>query len=283
MKTNQIRRIEKFSKQIQMETMKSIASLGVGHIGGALSIADVLAVLYDEQMQYDAKNPIWEDRDWLVISKGHAGPALYATLALKGFFPMGQLQTLNRPHTHLPSHCDRNLTTGVDMTTGSLGQGASSAAGVATALKMDGKKNTVFLILGDGEIEEGQVWEMAMFAAHRKLDNLIAFVDNNHLQIDGTVEDICSLTNIAERFQSFGWYVQSVNGHDISMIDTAIENAKAQTGRPSMIVLDTIKGHGWSAIEGKVGSHSCNISAEELENALAEMRQAMELIGGDVE
>ncbi len=274
--------LKKFSKQIQMETVKTIASLGTGHIGGALSIADVIAVLYGKQMKYDAQQPRWEERDWLVISKGHAGPALYATLALKGFFPKDQLQTLNQPHTHLPSHCDRNLTTGVDITTGSLGQGASVAAGVAAALKMDDRPNYVYLILGDGEIEEGQVWEMAMFAAHRKLDNLIAFVDNNHLQIDGTVEELCSLTAIDECFRSFGWYAQSINGHDVEQIDQAIENAKAQCGKPSLIVLDTIKGNGWSEIAGRVDSHSRNISKEDAERALDEMQQALDAIGGEL-
>ncbi|MDO4174958.1 MAG: transketolase [Eubacteriales bacterium] len=275
--------LQRFSKQIQMETVKTIASLGTGHVGGALSISDVLAVLYGNQMQYKPQDPRWDDRDWLVVSKGHAGPAVYATLALKGFFPIEQLQTLNQPGTNLPSHCDSNRTPGIDITTGSLGQGASSAAGVALALKMKKKASNVYLILGDGEIEEGQVWEMALFAAHRKLDNLIAFVDNNHLQIDGTVEEVSSMTDIAEKFASFGWYAQNVCGHSVEEIDAAIDKAKAQNGKPSVIVLDTIKGNGWSKIAGKVGSHSCAVTAEDMKSALAEMQAAYNDIGGAAE
>lgn len=267
--------LQRFSKQIQIETIKTIASLGMGHVGGSLSIADTLAVLYGNQMQYKPQDPHWDDRDWLVVSKGHAGPAVYATLALKGFFPMEQLQTLNQPGTNLPSHCDSNRTPGIDITTGSLGQGASSAAGVALALKMKKKASNVYLILGDGEIEEGQVWEMALFAAHRKLDNLIAFVDNNHLQIDGTVEEVSSLTDIAEKFASFGWYTQNVCGHSVEEIDAAIDKAKAQNGKPSVIVLDTIKGNGWSKIAGKASSHIQCISSDDMEQALSEMQCAM--------
>lgn len=271
--------LRRFAKKIQIETMKTIASIGVGHVGGSLSIAEVLAVLYGKQLRHDPKQPRWEDRDWLVVSKGHAGPAVYSTLALRGFFPMEQLLTLNSPGTMLPSHCDRNRTTGIDITTGSLGQGASSAAGVAKAFKIDGKDNNVYLILGDGEIEEGQVWEMALFAGHHKLSNLIAFVDNNHMQIDGTVESLCSMDHIAEKFAAFGWYTQCVNGHDVAAIDAAIDAAKAEPERPSVIVLDTIKGHGWSKTEGQVGSHSRNVTAEDLADALAEMQAALDELG----
>ena len=272
--------LQRFSKQIQMETIKTIASLGTGHVGGALSISDVLAVLYGNQMKYNAKDPKWSERDWLSVSKGHAGPAVYATLALKGFFPMEQLQTLNKPGTNLPSHCDSNRTIGIDITTGSLGQGASSAAGVALAMKLQGKTNRVYLIMGDGELEEGQIWEMAMFAAHRRLDNLIAFVDNNHLQIDGTVEAVSGMTDIAEKFRAFGWDAQNVNGHDAAAIDAAIDYAKMQNGKPSVIIMDTIKGNGWSKIAGTVGSHSCAVTEEDMKSALTEMQEALEKIGG---
>lgn len=273
-----------FSKKIQMKTIETIASIGIGHVGGALSIADLLAVLYGKQMRIDPENPGWEERDWLVVSKGHAGPAVYSALALKGYFPMEQLHTLNQCGTHLPSHCDRNLTTGIDITTGSLGQGASSAAGVALGLKMSGKDSRVYLILGDGEIEEGQVWEMAMFAAAKKLGNMIAFVDNNKLQIDGEVEELCALGDIAQKFRAFGWNACKVNGHDVEQIDAAIEEAKKQTDKPSMIVLDTIKGKGWSETEGKTGSHSRTIGEQDKENALKEMREALKKIEeGDAE
>lgn len=268
--------IKRFSKRIQIETVKMIASLGVGHVGGSLSIADVVAVLYGSQMRFDPNNPQWEGRDWLVCSKGHAGPALYAALALKGFFPMSELETLNRPGTNLPSHCDRNRTPGIDMTTGSLGQGASAAAGVALAQKLKGRGNHVFLILGDGEADEGQVWEMALFANQKKLDNLTAFIDCNKLQIDGTTDEILSLGDLARKFTDFGWHAQDIDGHDILAVDAAIDRARGHRGGPSMIVLNTIKGKGWSAIENKASNHSMTISAKQLEEVLAEMENALE-------
>lgn len=263
-----------FSKRIQMYTMRTIGSLGVGHVGGSLSVADLLAVLYGKVMKYDSGRPDWEERDWLVCSKGHAGPAVYSALALKGFFPESELETLNRPGTRLPSHCDRNLTTGIDMTTGSLGQGASTAAGVAFGMKLDGKNNFVYLILGDGEIQEGQVWEMALFASQRKLSNLIAFVDYNHIQLDGYTDDICSLGDVRAKFEAFGWYAQDVDGHDVEAIEQAVRNAKAQNEKPSMIVLETEKGHGWSEIAGKLNGHCPTVSEEQLKAALEEMQQA---------
>ncbi|MGI6181070.1 MAG: transketolase [Agathobaculum sp.] len=265
-----------FSKHIQMEVVKMIAGLGVGHLGGSLSITDLLSVLYCNQLKYDPKNPQWEDRDWVVMSKGHAGPALYATLALKGFMPMEELATLNRPHTNLPSHVDRTKTPGIDMTCGSLGQGASTAAGVALGMKMNGKDNRVYVVFGDGEIDEGQVWEMALFAGHRKLNNLIGFVDYNKLQLDGTTDKICALGDIGAKFAEFGWYAQTVDGHDVEAIDAAIENAKKQTDKPSMIVLNTIKGNGWSKSANQVGSHSRGLNEEELQEALAEMQAAID-------
>lgn len=278
MQKSEIKELRIFSKNIQIKTIETIASLGIGHVGGSLSIADVLAVLYGKEMNYDPENPRWNDRDWLVVSKGHAGPAVYSALALKGFFPMDQLQTLNQPGTNLPSHCDRNRTAGIDITTGSLGQGASSAAGVSLGLKLQGKENRVYLILGDGEIEEGQVWEMAMFAANRKLSNLIAFVDNNKLQIDGTVEELCSLGDIAAKFASFGWNACKVDGHDVEAIEEAIEAARKQSEAPSVIVLDTVKGNGWSAAEGQIGSHCRNVTPEDAQQALCELQAALKQI-----
>lgn len=271
---NSEKEIKRFAVQIRMEIVKMISRLSAGHLGGALSIADALAVLYSGQLRHDPKNPHWSERDWLVLSKGHCGPALYATLALRGFFPMEMLETLNAPHTNLPSHCDRLRTLGIDMTTGSLGQGASTAAGVAVGLKMDGAPNKVFVIFGDGEIQEGQVWEMAMFAASRHLDNLIALVDYNKLQIDGRTDndEVCCVGDIAAKFTAFGWDSQFVNGHDVAEIDRAIDHAKAHTGSPSAIVLDTVKGKGWSRSENQVGSHSRGLKPEELAEALAELQ-----------
>ena len=275
--TQKAKELKIFAKQIQMEVCKMIARLPAGHLGGSLSIADTLAVLYGNQMKYDPQNPDWPKRDWLVMSKGHCGPALYATLAIKGFFPVEMLKTLNIPHTDLPSHCDRNRTRGIDMTTGSLGQGASTAAGVALGLQMDGKDNKVFLILGDGEIQEGQVWEMAMFAASRHLHNLIALVDFNKLQIDGRTDTdaICNVGDIAAKFKAFNWHAEEINGHSVEAIDAAIDRARDNRNYPSVIILHTVKGHGWSKTAGQAGSHSRGLSEQELQEALAEMTAEM--------
>ena len=273
-----VRDLKIFSKKIQIETIKMIASLGVGHLGGSLSIADALAVLYGAQMKYDPKNPKWEERDWFVCSKGHAGPAVYAALAMKGFFPMSELNTLNRPGTRPPSHCDRLKTPGIDMTTGSLGQGASTAAGIALAHQMNRKSNKVFLMLGDGEINEGQVWEMALFAGTKKINNLIAFVDYNKLQLDGPTCEICDVGNVAKKFEDFGWYAQDIDGHDVLAINNAIENARAQHEKPSMIVLNTIKGDGWSTVANKSSCHNLTISPAQMEEALGEMNAALKRI-----
>lgn len=264
-----------FSIRAKMEVAKMIAHLGIGHLGGALSITEVLAVLYNSQMRYDPANPQWEDRDYLVLSKGHAGPALYATLALKGFYPVEELKTLNRPGTRLPSHCDRQKTPGIDMTCGSLGQGLSVAAGLALSLKQDAKDNRVYAIIGDGESNEGQIWEAVLFAAQHKLDNLVAFIDYNHLQLDGTTESICDLGDVAQKFVDFGWFVLSVDGHDVAAIDAAVNAAKVQQGKPAMIVLNTVKGKGWSKAENQTGSHSRGFTPQELEEALEEMHNAL--------
>ena len=199
-----VNEVKRFAVEIRKETIKCIGKLGVGHIGGALSIVDLLAVLYSGEMNIDPADPKKDDRDMLVVSKGHSGPAVYATLALKGYFPMEMLETLNQPHTNLPSHCDMNRTPGIDMTTGSLGQGSSSAMGIACANRLKGYDNYTYLILGDGEIEEGQVWEAAIFANAKKLTKVIAFVDYNKCQIDDYVQDLCALGDIAKKFESFG-------------------------------------------------------------------------------
>lgn len=267
-----------YSKKIQIETIKMIASLGVGHLGGSLSISDALAVLYGAQMKIDPKNPKWEERDWFVCSKGHAGPAVYAALAMKGYFPMSELDTLNRPGTRLPSHCDRLKTPGIDMTTGSLGQGASTAAGIALAHQMNKKGNKIFLMLGDGEIDEGQVWEMALFAGTKKLNNLIAFVDYNKLQLDGPTCEICDVGNVAKKFEDFGWYAQDIDGHDVRAINSAIDNARSQHEKPSMIVLNTVKGNGWSTVANKSSCHNVTISPAQEKEALGEMNAALKRI-----
>ena len=274
-----VNEVKRFAVEIRKETIKCIGKLGVGHIGGALSIVDLLAVLYSGEMNIDPADPKKDDRDMLVVSKGHSGPAVYATLALKGYFPIEMLETLNQPHTNIPSHCDMNRTPGIDMTTGSLGQGSSSAMGIACANRLKGYDNYTYLILGDGEIEEGQVWEAAIFANAKKLTKVIAFVDYNKCQIDDYVQDLCALGDIAKKFESFGWYAQNVeDGNDVEQIAAAIANAKAQNERPSVIVLNTVKGKGYSKIEGTLGSHNMPVDSSMVEEALAELdKQAQEI------
>ena len=276
----QIDEMKRFSWKIRMEAIKCIAAFGLGHVGGSMSIADVLSVLYSGEMAIDPANPKWEGRDRLVLSKGHCAPALYATLALKGFFPMDWLTTMNQNGTNLPSHADRLKVPGIDMTAGSLGQGGSVAAGMALAFKMDDKPNNVYVIFGDGESQEGQVWEMALFAPQHRLDNLIAFVDYNKLQLDGFCDDIIAMGDMAAKFRDFGWYTINLeDGNDVVAIHDAIEEAKAQTtGKPTMIILNTVKGLGWSEIAGKTNSHAPSVSQEQLPEALAEMQSAYDAI-----
>ena len=264
-----------FAEEIRVETIKELAHLGFGHMGGSMSVTETLAVLYGGQMNYDPKNPAMENRDRLVMSKGHAGPALYAALALKGFFPLDRLNTLNQGGTTLPSHCDRLKTPGVDMTTGSLGQGASMAVGLAKGAKMRGKDYFTYLILGDGECDEGQVWEAALSAAHLKLDNLIAFVDWNKQQLDGAVDDVLGLGDIAQKFREFGWHTQQVDGHDIDALWRAVDQAKAAKGHPSMIVLDTIKGNGCRLALETFPCHHLKFKPEQIAPSVAEAEQAL--------
>lgn len=261
------------AKEIRKLTLECISSIGQGHIGGSFSIVDVLTVLYFKQMNVDPKNPTMEGRDRLVVSKGHAGPGVYATLAYKGFFDKELLKTLNRFGTSLPSHCDMNKTPGIDMTAGSLGQGISCACGLALGAKLKHESSYVYCIIGDGESQEGQVWEASMFAHQQKLDNLIVFLDYNKLQLDGYTDDVNSLIDPYKKWESFGFYTQSVDGHDYEAIDKAIDNAKKNTGSPSMIILNTIKGKGVSFIEDATTSnHSMPISKEDLAKALDELR-----------
>lgn len=264
--------LEKIAREIRILTVKCIASLGSGHIGGSMSIVDVLTALYYKEMNIDPKNPLMEGRDRLVVSKGHAGPAVYATLAHKGYFPESELYTLNKYGTNLPSHCDMNKTPGVDMTTGSLGQGISCAIGLALGSKIKNDNATIYAIIGDGESQEGQVWEAAFFASHKKLDNLIVFLDYNKMQLDGTLEEVNDSGNMYDKFKSFGFDTYSIDGHNIDEIIATIEKAKTVKGMPHMIVLNTIKGKGVSFAEAaKANSHSMPVSKEALEEAIKEL------------
>lgn len=268
--------IEHFAREIRLHTIRAIGTLGVGHIGGAMSIVEVLAVLYSRHLRHDPENPAWKERDRLVLSKGHAGPALYATLALRGFFPLDWLLTLNQGGTRLPSHCDRTKTPGVDMTTGSLGQGLSAACGIAYGNRLDGLDSYTYAIIGDGESDEGQNWEAAMFASHKNLDHLITFTDYNKMQIDGYTRDILDLGDIEGKWRSFGWRVLRVDGHNIKALDAAISLAKTTRGQPVMIIMDTIKGKGCSFAEGNLGNHNMNVSKEQMESALAVLAGEMQ-------
>lgn len=262
-------RLEETAREIRVETIQSIGHLGVGHIGGAMSIVEVLTYLYYHEMTLDPEDPRNPDRDRLVLSKGHAGPALYSILAMKGYLPKEWLRTLNQGGTNLPSHCDRNRTPGIDMTTGSLGQGLSAAVGIALACRLDKRDSTIYAIIGDGESQEGQIWEAAMTAPQFKLDTLIAFTDFNKMQIDGYTADIMNIEKLEDKWKSFGWYVQRIEGHSFEALDKAVQNAKHNSGSPSMIILDTIKGKGCSFAEEKLNNHNMPVSKEQLEEALA--------------
>lgn len=265
--------LEKLAAKIRSQIMISIASFGKGHVGGSLSVADVLAVLYGEVMNVDPGIPDWEGRDRFVLSKGHSGPALYAALALKGYFPLDMLKTLNQNGTNLPSHTDRLKTTGVDMSTGSLGQGASTAVGLALADKNDGKdKIYTYLILGDGECQEGQVWESALFAAQQNICNLITFVDANKKQLDGYVKNICDMRSLADKFAAFGYNtIETEDGNDVEQIYNAIQKAKECKTKPSVIVLNTVKGKGITHYEQMFSNHSAGVTKENLKEALDEL------------
>jgi transketolase len=267
-------RLEELAKEIRIATLEEFGHLGFGHIGGAMSIVELLAVLYGKVMRYKPEEPRWDGRDWLVLSKGHAGPALYATLALKGFFPYDMLKTLNQGGTNLPSHADRNKTPGVDMTTGSLGQGMSTGLGVALGLKMDGKDNYVYLVLGDGECQEGQIWEGALYGGNAKLDNLIVFVDYNKQQLDGYVDNINPLGDLRAKWETFGWFAQEVDGHDVAQIYEAIRTAQEVEGKSSVIILHTIKGKGCTFAEGVEFNHHMRFTKEQIEQAIAALKGA---------
>lgn len=257
-----------FAEEIRVTALKEFQALGFGHIGGAMSIIEVLACLYGKYMKYDSQNPRMPERDWLVISKGHAGPSLYATLALKGFFPIEELKTLNQGGTNLPSHCDRNKTIGVDMTTGSLGQGISSAIGIAYGNRLSGYDSNTYLIVGDGECNEGEIWEGAMLAPKLQLGNLITFVDCNKQQLDGWTKDVLDMGDMEEKWRVFGWHTQRVNGHDISALCDAIDAARAVKDQPSAIIIDTIKGNGCSFAETICPSHHLRFKPEQMVEAL---------------
>jgi len=274
MQEQEVEWLEAKAKKIRQLTIDSIGYLGVGHVGGSMSVVEVLTLLYYKHMNVDPDDPKKRDRDQLVLSKGHAGPALYSVLADKGFFPIEWLHTLNKGGTNLPSHCDRNRTPGIDMTTGSLGQGLSAAIGIALGNRLDHVDSTVYCIVGDGESNEGQIWEAAMAGAQFQVSNLIAFTDYNKMQIDGYMCDVMNIEDLTAKWVSFGWFVQRVNGHSFEDMDKAIERAKAEAYRPSMIVLDTIKGKGIFFAEGLLSNHNMPVDYEAAKEACARLNGA---------
>lgn len=267
--------LKKLACKVRMGVIEGTFNAKSGHPGGSLSIADIITYLYFEEMNVDPKNPAWEDRDRFVLSKGHTAPALYSALALKGFFPFELIKTLRKPDSILQGHPSMRYTPGVDMSTGSLGQGISAAVGMALGAKLKGKDFRVYTALGDGEIEEGQVWEAAMFAGNRKLDNLVVVVDFNNLQIDGSLDEVNSPCPIDEKFAAFGWNVIVINGHCFDEIDEAFKKAKETKGKPTCIVAKTVKGKGVSFMEDKCDWHGSAPNAEQYEQAMKELGDAL--------
>ncbi|WP_146622688.1 transketolase [Enterococcus florum] len=276
MKKETLSQLKGLAAEIRTESIEAIRKVGSGHIGGSLSIVELLAVLYGKQMTYDPRNPEWEDRDRLVLSKGHAGPAWYSALAAVGFFDKAWLGTLNEGGTRLPSHPDRTKTPGVDATTGSLGQGTSVAAGIATGLRMQNKDSYVYLIVGDGELNEGQCWEAFQYLAHFKLNHCILIIDENKKQLDGTTKEILNPFDLVEKMRAFGFATVKVKGDDLEAIDQAIEQCKAVNDQAVCIVLDSIKGQGVTFFEEMEANHSVKFNSpevqEETDKALAELR-----------
>ena len=259
------------ANNIRRGIIDGVYSAGSGHPGGSLSIADVLAYLYFKEMRIDPKNPDWEDRDRLVLSKGHTAPGLYSALANRGYFPVEELKTLRKPGSFLQGHPDMRGTPGCDMSSGSLGQGISVACGMALASKLDGDRFRVYAIMGDGELEEGQVWEAAMFAGDKKLDTLCAIVDNNNLQIDGTLDEVNAPYPIDKKFEAFNFNVIKVNGHDFDELDDAFTRARATKGMPTVIVMNTVKGKGVSFMENNVGWHGAAPNDEQYRQAMHDL------------
>lgn len=268
MKIEKVSELEKMAKEVRKGIIEAVYNGKSGHPGGSLSVADILTVLYFNELNIDEKNPKWEDRDRLVLSKGHCSPALYSCLANRGFFSVEDLKTFRNINSYLQGHPDMNKVPGVDMTTGSLGQGLSSAVGMAIAGKMDKKDYRVYCILGDGEIEEGQIWEAAMSAKKYKLDNLCVIVDNNNLQIDGTVEEVMSPYPIDEKFRSFGFEIIKIDGHNMQEIMDAFDVAKHIKDKPVCIIAKTIKGKGISYMENQVGWHGKAPNEEQYKMAI---------------
>ena len=261
--------------KVRMGIIEGTHSAKSGHPGGSLSAADLFTYLYFKELNVDPADPKWEDRDRFVLSKGHTAPGLYAALALRGFFPMEDMKTLRHIGSYLQGHPNMNTVPGIDMSTGSLGQGISCAAGMALGLKYQGKPQRVYTLLGDGEIQEGQVWEACMFASHYHLDNLCVIVDNNGLQIDGNVADVMSPYPIVEKLEAFGFRVETIDAHDFDQMEAAFNAARATKGQPTAIVMKSVKGKGVSYMENQAGWHGKAPNDAEYEQAMNELKAAL--------
>ncbi len=275
MEQAKLNRLKKIAADVRLDILEEVHSANSGHPGGSLSIADIITYLYFEEMNVDPKNPKWSERDRLVLSKGHTAPALYAVLAEKGFFPKEDLKTFRHVDSYLQGHPDMKGTPGVDMSSGSLGLGISAACGMALAAKVDGKDYRTYAILGDGETQEGQVWEAAMFAAHYKLDNLCIFVDLNGLQIDGPIAEVMNPAPHDKKFEAFGWNVITIDGHDFDQIEAALAAAKTVKGKPTAIIATTTKGKGVSFMENQVSWHGAAPNDEQYATAVADIKATL--------
>lgn len=271
MEQARIKELKRISANIKLGALEAVFSASSGHPGGSLSISDILSYLYFEEMIIDPRDPKKADRDRFVLSKGHTAPALYAALAERGYFPREDLKTFRHIDSYLQGHPDMKGTPGVDMTTGSLGLGFSAACGMALSAKISGESYRVYSVLGDGESEEGQVWEAAMFAAHKKLDNLCIFLDYNGLQIDGPISEVNDPSPLDSKFEAFGWNVLVIDGHDIEAIDSAVKAAKACKGKPTAIICRTVKGKGVSFMENSVKWHGSAPNEEQYKQAVSEI------------
>lgn len=281
MTPNEKKELSLMACKVRMGIIESTYCAKCGHPGGSLSAADLFTYLYFKELNVDPANPRWEDRDRFVLSKGHTAPGLYAALAHRGFFPVEDLKTLRKLGSYLQGHPNMNTVPGVDMSTGSLGQGISTACGMALAAKVKGRKNRVYTLLGDGEIQEGQVWEACMFASHYKLDNLCVIVDNNGLQIDGEVAKVMSPYPIVGKLEAFGFHVTAIDGHDFEQIEAALNEAKTIKGRPSAIVMKTVKGKDVSFMENQAGWHGVAPNQAQYEQAMAELTAKMNELEGN--
>jgi len=271
----QLRSLKDRARRMRIDIVKTLHGCGSGHTGGSLSATDIMTALYFYKMKYDPKKPDWKGRDYFILSKGHAAPVLYTTLAHAGFIETSELCTLRKLGSRLQGHPDSKYLPGVEISTGSLGQGLSVACGIALSQKLDKAPNRVYAVLGDGELQEGQIWEAAMTGAHYKLDNLCVLIDNNGLQIDGPVAKVMGVEPITDKWRAFGWDVQDIDGHDMAQIVAALDKAETVKGKPTAIVCRTVKGKGSKCFEGKVEFHGTTPSKEELEIALKELDEAV--------